>query len=263
MTTSTTTLNLKLKSALKKLLAIAFWIGIWQVAYMIVQQEILIVSPAQVVMRLFELIQEKDFWHATLLSLLRIMEGYLLAVVIGVILAILTTKISFLYDLFYPVLSLIKATPVASFIILALVWIGRDNVPMFISLLMVLPIVWSNVSAGIIGVDKDLLEVAKVFGFSKVKTIVKIYIPSILPMFLSACTTGLGFAWKAGISAEVISVPTFSIGTQLFNAKIYIETQDLFAWTLVVVLLSVIIEKLVVTIISRLGGRRGVSNDKT
>ncbi|NCC86934.1 MAG: ABC transporter permease subunit [Clostridia bacterium] len=263
MTTSTTNHNLKLKSALKKLLVIAFWIGLWQVVYMIVQQEILIVSPARVVIRIFELVQQQDFWHATLLSLFRIMQGYLLAVVFGVILAVLTTKISFLYDLFYPVMSLVKATPVASFIIIALVWIGRDNVPTFISFLMVLPIVWSNVSAGINGVDKGLLEVAKVFGFSKSKTITKVYVPSVSPMFLSACTTGLGFAWKAGISAEVISVPTFSIGTQLYNAKIYIETQDLFAWTLVVVALSVIIEKLVVTLINKLGGRRGVPNDKT
>ena len=114
MTTSTTNRNLKLKSALKKLLVIAFWIGLWQVVYMIVQQEILIVSPAQVVIRIFKLVQQQDFWRATLLSLFRIMEGYLLAVVLGVILAVLTTKISFLYDLFYPVMSLIKATPVAS-----------------------------------------------------------------------------------------------------------------------------------------------------
>lgn len=263
MTTSTTSHNQKLKSALKKLFVIAFWIGLWQVVYMIVQQEILIVSPAQVVIRVFELVQQQDFWCSTLLSLLRIMQGYLFAVIIGVILAVLTTKISFLYDLFYPVMSLVKATPVASFIIIALVWIGRDNVPTFISFLMVLPIIWSNVSAGINSVDKGLLEVAKVFEFSKSKTITKVYVPSVSPMFLSACTTGLGFAWKAGISAEVISVPTFSIGTQLHNAKIYIETQDLFAWTFVVVVLSVVIEKLVVTLINKLGGRRGVPNDKT
>ncbi len=253
----------KIKIMLKKLIAIAFWIVLWQLVYKVVAQEILIVSPAQVITRLFELIKQEEFWRSTLLSIFSIMIGYLLAVAIGVLLAVLTTKISFLYDLFYPVLSLIKATPVASFIILALVWIGRDNVPMFISFLMVLPIVWSNVSAGINEVDKDLIEVAKIFEFSKIKTILKVYIPSVLPMFLSACTTGLGFAWKAGISAEVISVPTYSIGTQLYNAKIYIETQDLFAWTLVVVLLSVLIEKLVVSIIDRFGGRRVVQNDKT
>lgn len=254
--TNSITSHKKTKVIIKKLLAIAFWILLWQVAYIVVAQEILIVSPVQVITRLFELVRLPEFWLSTLLSISRIMLGYLIAVVVGVLLAVLTTKISFFYDLFYPVLSLIKAMPVASFIILALVWIGRDNVPMFISFLMVLPIVWSNVSAGINGVDKGLLEVAKVFEFSKAKTVLKIYVPSVLPMFLSACTTGLGFAWKAGISAEVISVPEYSIGTQLYHAKIYIETQDLFAWTLVVVLLSVLIEKMVVYLISKFDGRR-------
>ena len=102
-------------------------------AYTVVAQEILIVSPVQVITRLFELVRLPEFWLSTLLSISRIMLGYLIAVVVGVLLAVLTTKISFFYDLFYPVLSLIKAMPVASFIILALVWIGRDNVPMFIS----------------------------------------------------------------------------------------------------------------------------------
>lgn len=251
------------KKIIKKLLAVAFWILLWQVAYVVVAQEILIVSPVQVIVRLFELVKLPQFWLSALLSISRIMFGYLLAVIAGVLLAVLTTKISFFNDLFYPILSLIKATPVASFIILALVWIGRDNVPMFISFLMVLPIVWSNVSAGICGVDKRLLEVAKIFEFSKAKTIMRVYVPSVLPMFLSACTTGLGFAWKAGISAEVISVPEYSIGTQLYHAKIYIETQDLFAWTLVVVLLSVLIEKLVVYLINKFDGRRIVQNGKT
>lgn len=261
MTVSTTTHNSKIKEALKKLLILLLWIGVWQVAYMAVRQEILLVSPAQVFVRLFELIFESYFWHSTLLSLMRIMVGYILAVLAGTLLAVITTKVRFINDLLYPILSLIKATPVASFIILALVWIGRDNVPTFISFLMVLPMIWANVSAGIEGVDKKLLEVAKVFGFSRQKTIKTIYVPSITPTFLSACTTGLGFAWKSGIAAEVISTPENSIGTHLFNAKIYIETIDLFAWTIVVVFLSVIIEKLLVNIINRYGGRRGIKVD--
>lgn len=259
MIASTTTQNSKFKDRIRKILILLFWIGVWQVIYMIVQQEILIVSPAQVFVRLFELVHEKDFWQATSLSLFRIMEGYLLSVIVGTLLAIATTKISFLNDLFYPILSLINATPIASFIILALVWIGRDDVPTFISFLMVMPIIWSSVSTGIKSVDKQLLEVAKVFKFSTTKTIKNVYIPSVMPTFLSACITGLGFAWKSGIAAEVISTPASSIGTKLFNAKIYIETCDLFAWTIVIVLLSVIIEKLLVKLLNKVGGRQGVT----
>ncbi len=257
MTTSTTTQNDKIKNGIKKLLVILFWLGVWQVLYLTVKQEILLVSPAQVFFRLIELVKTNSFWVSTFRSLLRIMEGYLLAIAVGTLLAVLTTKFKIVNDLLYPILSIIKATPVASFIILALVWIGRDNVPMFISFLMVMPMVWSNVSTGIKSVDGQLVEMANAFDMNKSKTIRYIYVPSVMPSFLSACTTGLGFAWKSGIAAEVISTPEHSIGTHLFNAKIYIETCDLFAWTIVVVLLSVIIEKILVRLLNKVAGRQG------
>lgn len=254
--------NKKIKSVIKKIAAFAFWILVWQIISMIVQQEILIVSPAKVILRLSQLVLQGEFWLTAGTSILRIMLGFLEAVVIGTILAIITVKIPFAYDLFYPVLSIIKATPVASFIILALVWTGRDNVPTLMAMLMVLPIIWANVSDGINGTDKRLLEVAKVFNFSKAKTIKKVYIPSVLPLFVSGCTTGIGLAWKAGIAAEVISVPSNSIGTMLYNAKIYIETADLFAWTIVIIVLSVILEKLVVFLINKTYKKWGGPNDR-
>lgn len=138
----------------------------------------------------------------------------------------------------------IKSTPVASFIILALVWLTGNYVPIFIGFLMVLPVIYSNVFQGIAQVDVKLLEMAKVFRMSRGKKLLKIYIPSVLPYFTAACRTALGLAWKAGVAAEVIGVTQNSIGRQLYYSKIYIETADLFAWTAVVILLSLSLEKI-------------------
>lgn len=239
------------KKILKRVISICLWIAIWQIAFMIIDKELLIASPLQVGLRLSELIVTKDFWVITGKSLLKITEGYLLGVVIGTALAVLTVRFEFCYEFFYPAISVIRATPVASFIILALVWIKRENISMFICLLMVLPIVWANVSQGIKSVDGKLLEMGMVFGFPKVKILNKIYIPSVMPYFTTGLTTSLGLAWKAGIAAEVLSTPKDYIGTQLYNSKVYIETVDLFAWTAVVIIPSFILEKAVVYLIRK------------
>ena len=162
----------------------------------------------------------------------------------------ITVVIPFAYDFFYPVISLVKAAPVVSFIILTLVWLKSGTVPAFISFLMVFPVVWTNVSEGIRRTDKKLLEMAKIFDFGRIKTVKNIYIPSVLPFFKTACVTGLSLAWKSGIAAEVICTPQLSIGKQLYNSKIYLETPELFAWTAVVVILSGIVEKLFVAVIN-------------
>lgn len=248
MKVSTTSLS---KKVLKRVISVCLWIAIWQIAFMIIDKELLIASPLQVGQRLSELIVTKDFWIITGQSLLKITEGYLLGVIIGTALAVLTVSFEFCYEFFYPAISVIRSTPVASFIILALVWLKRENISMFICLLMVLPIVWANVSQGIKSVDGKLIEMGKVFGFSGGKVLKKIYIPSVMPYFTTGLTTSLGLAWKAGIAAEVLSTPKDYIGTQLYNSKVYIETVDLFAWTAVVIILSFILEKAVVYLIRR------------
>lgn len=244
---------------LRKLFAAAFWLALWQVLYMVVRQEILIVSPVCVLQRLFALAADGGFWIAALSSMLRIIIGFLAAVVVGTVLAVLTSAIKICYDLFHPIISIVKATPVASFIILALVWIQTSQVPAFTAFLMVIPVVWGNVENGIKKVDPRLLQMSHCFRFGALKTFKRIYVPSVMPYFTAACTTGMGLAWKAGIAAEVLANAKPSIGGEIYKAKIYIETADLFAWTVVVVIMSVILEWLMVKIMKIAGKKYNVS----
>lgn len=227
----------------QKLLVLVFWILVWAAAGMAVGQELLIPSPGIVFSRLLVLLGTKSFYISILASMGRIMSGFLLAVLLGTLLAVLTETIPFFKHLFAPLIGMIKATPVASFIILALVWLSSEGVVTFVALLMVLPLVWGNLSQGIRATDRQLLEMSRMFRFSRWKVVRYIYIPSVMPHFVSAVTTGIGFAWKSGIAAEVLGTPKGSVGQALYNAKIYLETPDLFAWTLVVIILSLIIER--------------------
>lgn len=247
--------NETFKRATRMLFSAVVWLAIWQILYMVIENDILFASPATVFSRLWMLIGTKAFWLKTAHSLWGITKGYLLGVIFGTMLAVLTASSKLLYAVFQPMLSVIKATPVVSFIILALVWMQKNTVPVFISFLMVLPVVWANLSVGIRETDEKLLEVAKAYKFGIGKTIRHIYLPSVMPVFLTALTTATGFAWKAGIAAEVISTPRHAIGSELYNAKVYLETADLFAWTLVVILLSMIFEKLIIYTVSKISKR--------
>jgi NitT/TauT family transport system permease protein len=153
-------------------------------------------------------------------------------------------------------MTVIKATPVASFIILALIWMGAANVPTFITVLIVLPIVWTNLDEGLGKIDPLLIEVTKLYKMPFIKRIKFLFLPSVKPYFVSACRTSLGLAWKAGIAAEIIARPRNSIGTMIGDAKQYIMTEDMFAWTLTVIILSLVIEFLFATLLNKLGGKR-------
>ncbi len=256
MTTSTTNGKVKqLRTFAKKTAAALFWVAVWQVASMLVGQEILVPSPAQVFVRLSVLVGKESFWLNTGGSLARVLGGFTIAVVLGTVFAVCAHRAPLFRILIEPAISVVKATPVASFIILILVWMNASYMPVLISMLMVLPGVYVSVRMGIQSTDPQLLEMAHVFRVSGRKIIMRIYVPSVRPFFFAACKTGLGLAWKAGVAAEVLGNTFHSIGGQIFESKIYLETVDLFAWTLVVIVLSMIIEKVVLSLFRRLGER--------
>lgn len=232
-------------------LAILFWLGVWAALAAAVNNPLLLPTPVAVFVRLLDLLILPEFWKIIAGSLLYITAGLAAATLLGLVLAVLTCRFSLLDALLSPLLTVVKSTPVASFIILILIWIGRDRVPAVITGLMVLPVVWNNVSVGIRGVDRDLLEMAALYRLGPGVRLKRLYVPSVLPHFLSALKTAIGIGWKAGIAAEVLTVPARSIGKMIYESKLYLETTDLFAWTFVVILISLCLEKVLIAAVGR------------
>lgn len=250
------------KPLIKYIAVPLFWLAVWQVLSLLVDSPLLLPSPGAVLLRLGELAVSAAFWRVTAASLLRILCGAVLAVALGAALAVVCCRFRAADALLAPLLGTVRATPVASFILLLLIWVGRDILPAVIVILMVLPVVWANVCAGIRGTDPLLLRAAKVFRFSRWRTLRRVYVPSVMPHFLSACRTSLGLAWKSGIAAEVLTVPAASIGKMLYESKLYLETTDLFAWTAVVVACSLVIEKVLMAAVGRLGRAYAVGGEE-
>ncbi len=234
-----------LKKALKIAASAAFWIAIWEILHLALGKSIILPSPFEVALRLSVLCTEGSFWLSVVTSLYRVIAGLLIGTVLGVLIAVLTANFGFAKTLFAPILHIIKATPVASFIILAILWLSVENVPIFTAMLIVLPSIWASTQQGILSVDPKLTEMGKAFGLSKFAVLTKITAPSVKPFFIGALNSAVGMAWKAGIAAEVICPYRDSIGTALHDSKINLETADTFAWTVVVVVLSVALEKLI------------------
>ncbi len=247
---------MELKKILQRTAAVALALLVWQAAATYIGESILLASPLQVVKRLALLAKTSDFWLTILNTLKRIAYGFLLGLSVGSVLAFLGSRFSFIKTLLWPYMITIKSVPVASFIVVAIVVLSSSSrLSVFISFLMVLPIVYTNLISGIEDTDKKLLQMAEVYNLSKTKKLVYITLPQIKPYLLSASSVSIGLAWKSGVAAEVIATQNNTIGEELYLAKVHLETADLFAWTVAVVVCSILCEKLFVYILKWCFGR--------
>lgn len=224
--------------------AIIFALTLWQIGAMLLNQKLLLVTPIAVAQRLVSLCAEADFIQAIAFSFARIVFGYFLALIVGCILAVIAGRFHVVEVILWPFIHVIKSVPVASFIILCLIWLSSRNLSVFIAFLMVLPIIYTNMLQGIKSTDRGLLEMAKLFRVGWLKKMKYIHLPQIKPYLISACTLSIGMSWKAGVAAEVIGIPDGSIGEKLYEAKVYLSSADLFAWTVVIVFISILFEKI-------------------
>ena len=236
---------------IEKVCAIVIALIVWHLAAVALGQEILLVSPIRVIQQLSVLCREMSFWQSILFTLSRITGGFLSALIMGTILGVIAARVHFLEVLLWPYMAVIKASPVASFIILCLIWTSSDNLSVIISFLIVLPVVYTNILQGMKATDKKMLEMASVYRLSTWKTIKYIYIPALKPYFAAACSIAVGMSWKSGTAAEVIGIPGGSIGEKLYKAKVYLSSADLLAWTLVIIVISVLCEKLVILLVRK------------
>ncbi|MCB2412050.1 ABC transporter permease subunit [Demequina sp. TTPB684] len=239
----------------RPVLAALFWVAVWQIAALSVNKEFLLASPWSVVTRLGELAFTADFWATVGWSLARIAIGFVAAAVVGALLAALAVASRLVDVLVSPLIATIRSAPVVSFIILLLLWTDTSKLSAIVAFLMVLPVMYANVLEGIRHRDRSLLETARVFRVPFVRRFGAIDVPAVLPFFAAACRIGVGLAWKSGVAAEVIGVADGSIGEQLYQAKLFLSSEDLFAWTLVIVVLSMACEAAVLRLLRRVPGR--------
>ncbi len=261
MKRSTTSVKI-IKKVIYILISAVFWTVLWDFFAYRVGMKYVLPSPAVTFKRLFELMKEKDFYLYAGNSLLSILQGFAGGVLIGTVLGIITAFFKGADILLSPLNTVIKATPVASFIILAFIWMKNSDIPVLISVLMITPIVWSALKNALQNVDSDLIEMANTYKMPIFERISSLYIPSVLPSYLTSLVTAMGLGWKAGIAAEVLCGTDNTLGNGLLEAKTYLETVDMFAYTVAIIAISMLMElafRAIVKALQRKEARNGTA----
>ncbi len=229
---------------------IIVYVAAWWALSAIAANPLLLPSPIVTGVALKSLFSHADAWLYTGMTLLRILGGFLIGCVLGVALAVVTARFRALYILLTPLRTIVKTTPIASFILILLITVVSGWVPVWISALMVIPVMWGNTETAILQLDPKLAEMGRIF-YSPLRQLRYVTLPQLLPQLLASATTSFGLAWKAAVMAEVLALPRISIGKRLYESKLYLETDKLFAWTLVVIVLSLVLE----LVLKKLAGR--------
>ena len=245
------------KEKIRMALIVLFWLILWEISDRLIDNRIILVGPTHILIALADQMGQSDFWITCGASFLRIAVGFILSFIGGFVLALVCYKYKIIRDFLEPIMIMLKTVPMISFVIMLLIWIGNQALTIYLSFLIVLPIIYTNTLQGLENVDVQLLEMAKVFHLAPWKKFIYIYRPAFMPFVMSASKLALGMSWKSGIMAEVIGTPKPSIGREMYAAKTYLETSKLFAWTIVVVVLSVVFEVFFMWILKRLSAPMG------
>lgn len=243
--------NIVKKTALT-IIAICFWLFVWHFLSLKINSSIFLPSPESTYKALLRISKRAGFWQTIFNTFSKIAKGFLLALIAGTILSVISAFVKIIDVLVSPFMRLLKTVPVASFIILALLWVKSDKLSVLISFVMVTPVVYINILQSFDNVDNNLLEMADIFNVSLLRKLRFIYVPALVSGFMSACKIGLGFCFKAGIAAEIIGLPFQSIGSELYKSKLYLMTDELFAWTVIIVLMSVFFEGVCIYLLNKL-----------
>ncbi len=235
----------------KFIIPLLFWLFLWQLGAILVSNSFLLPGIPETLCALCELLSDGGFYSAVLLSAVRVILGLAIGIAVGIIMAILCHESAIARSIFTPFVRVVKSTPVASFIVVLWVLLSGEALSVFIGFLMVMPIIYQNVCDGLLSIDKELLEVALVFEFSREKTFKLITLPAVMKYLIPGIITASGLCWKAEIAAEIIAYTKHSIGQGINDAKFNMDTPTVFAWTLIIILLSIGLESLTSLLLRR------------
>ena len=228
---------------------VAFWLAAWLLVAALVAQPLILPGPGAVVVALLRLVCDGGTWAILVGSGARILGGLVLAAVCGGVLAGVSSRSRAFARLVAPALSFVKATPVACVVVLLLIWLGSARVSIAAVFLMALPGVYFSLVEGLSQVDKPLEQMFRLHGVRGWRLFCAHTWREVLPFVLSCAKAVIGMSWKAGVAAELIGMAVGTVGERIYQAKLLIETADLLAWTVLVVVASWTCERVLVRLL--------------
>lgn len=230
----------------RKILIIVFWLLVWQMLAWMVGNSILLEGPLAVCKRLYEDLQTAEYYQIVGASVLRIVGGFMCGMLAAVLFSVASAKFKLFEEVFMPVVQFFKSAPITCFVVLLLIWTGSENLAFYIAVLVTFPPIYFNLLEGLKQLDTKLLEMARVYRMPFKNRMRYIYLPGIEPYFISALTLAIGTAFKAGVAAEIIGTPDYSMGERIYMSKIYLDTAGVLSWMITIIVVAYLCEKLFV-----------------
>lgn len=230
---------------------VLFWLLLWQGITLLVDNSILMTGPITVLGRLGTDICTLIYWQTIGSSFLKIVTGFMMALILAILFSALAFHNKWLKELLSPFVLFLKAAPIACFIVLLLIWFGSSNLSFFVSVMIAFPPIYLNVLEGLEQTDKGLLEVAEVFRMPVFNKLMFIYRQSVAPYLVSSVSLAIGMSFKAGVAAEIIGTPDFSMGERIYMSKIYLDTAGVLSWMITVIAVCFCFEKLFVFLVKK------------
>ena len=234
--------------ALYPLITLALIFAIWAIIAAAVDKPLIIPSVGATFKGLGLLLSSGDFYAAAALTLLRTVIGYAISLALALIGAVCAALFTPVRKLLSPLIAISRAVPTMSVILLCLLWMSNNILPVAVCVVIICPLLYTNILGAIDGVDRQLAEMSRVYGVPLRRQITQMYIPLVLPDILTSVRSTLSLTLKLTIAGEVMSGTAASIGQAMNMSNLYLETDVLFAWTLVAIVLSAILEALIVLI---------------
>ncbi len=249
---------------LKRMGILFLWVCLWQALTLVIHNNILISGPIETIARLMELMTTATFWVSMGMSLVRIMAGFLLALFLGVCLAILSYRWKLIEEFLAPLMSVLKTIPVASFVVLFLIWFKSEYLSTAVVAVICLPMLYLPFLEALKAMRKDIREMADVFQIAVSGRVFYIIIPEVLKSVSVQLQVTMGMAFKSGVASEVIGTPAKSIGLQMYFSKVSLDTAMLFSYTIALIVLGTVVGRLFSLLIKAcLGIRVGFKSAKT
>ena len=221
-------------SFISKILIIILWVFLSRV----VNNDVIFPSIKSTVVSLIKIVGEPNFFSIIKYTLIRTLIGFLFSLFLSILMGIIASVSKVIYNMMIPILNFLNSIPTIAIIVLALIWLNNQLVPLFVGFVMVFPILYETVLNSILNVDKDIIEMAQLYKVSKISIIKHIYIPSILYNLSLIFTSVLGINLKMVIAGEVMAQPNFAIGSNLQLQRMYLNTSGVFAWIIIILLIS-------------------------
>lgn len=233
-----------IKKIVPVVLSILFLFLVWIIIAKVINAPLILPSPKSVFESFVKQIGSIAFWKSFLYTFLRVIISFCISLVIGFLFGFLCASNSFFHDFFKIPLSVLRSTPVISIILIALFWFNSSTVPVFVGILMTLPIVTTSVEKGLVTSNQELIQMSKIYKFTKKQTFIYIKLHYSIPYIATGALSSFGLSWKVIAAGEVLSLPRYGIGSILQKNQVHLESANIISATIILVTVSFILERI-------------------